>query len=232
MFLTKKRIKSQRQGFTVIEVLLALSLFSLVALCAYSIFASAVTLSRRFEQHEDTYRQVRLTFDIIETDLSNMADYDFSYSYPDKISCIGEKDKVTFLLPTEHGLKAVSYYLETPEKDTIHTVVIGKTNEKNVDMVIQNQEDTPVYILVRDERDFIDYLNDTAEGNKEIVAANIPEEGVQFLYGSFDDEEQLAWTDSWADSHLPAAVRVTVTMMNPYAPEGKLFLEKDIKILG
>ena len=141
---------------------------------------------------------------------------------------------MTFFLSTDRGLKAVSYYLEPLQKATIHTVTRGKTYAKNVTVVDQEVKENSTYALIREERDFADYLSDiTEEKNKEIVATNIKEGGLRLTYALMDSEhKQLSWVDVWPYNYLPLIIRIEMDVADPHASEGTLFLKRDVTILG
>ena len=205
------------RGFTVIEVLMALTIFSVVALCLFSIFVSGIKLSHRFEKQGNTYRQLRWPFDVMEKDFMNIVFYDFSRSYPDRQAFQGEEDNVTFIVSTGNkGLKVIRYYLETPQKTAINTVILGKTYKKNVDGVIKSEKEQPINYLIREERDFVDYLSDDKSGiHKKIVARDVKEGGLKLNYAFFDvQNQQLSWGEDWHSGSLPSAIRVEMEVAN------------------
>ena len=225
--------KNFKRGFTLIEVLLALSLLSIVAVCLFSLFMSGIKLSQRFQKQGNTYRDFRWPFDVIEKDLMNVTAYEFRSSYPDLSSLTGEKDALTFLIPTDEGLKAVRYYLEVPSRGRVHKVIIGETYTKNVDIVNKTEKESAVYSLIREEKDFVDYVNDSkhAKVNKKTVADNIKEDGLKLSYASFDvQNKKLSWNDTWHLASLPSAVRIEMDIAAASAPEGKVSLRKDVVI--
>ena len=123
-------------AFTLIELLLGLSIFSVVSLCLYASFSTGIHLSRRSEKNNKIYREIRWALEQMSLDLENAVFYDFSNSYPGKLSFIGEDEKISFLLPSDEGLKVVSYYHMKPSESKIHQTLIGKTYSKNVNQII------------------------------------------------------------------------------------------------
>ena len=147
-------------GFTLLEVLLGLTIFGMIAACVYSTFAGGIRLSRSAERQGKVYREARWALDVISKDLENMIPYDFSNSYKDRQAFEGSEDKITFFLPGKDGLRVVSYFLASDDPGAIYKIIIGRTYSKNVTVTNQDQAGgIRVDTLIRKERSFADYLN-------------------------------------------------------------------------
>ncbi|OGX37662.1 MAG: hypothetical protein A3G91_04595 [Omnitrophica WOR_2 bacterium RIFCSPLOWO2_12_FULL_50_9] len=199
-------------GFTLLELLLGLSLFSVIAVCVYSTFWAGMNLSRRSERSGGSYREIRWALELMVRDMENTVPYDFSNSYPEKRAFEGGDNKITFMTVSEGGLKAVSYYLVPPEETQIHRIIVGAAYRKNVDMTLRDERARRLYCLVREEREFVDSLegNSGAGGTSEVIATNIEENGLKFSFGYLKEgEDRLsAWKDKWQNPYPPLAVRI------------------------
>ena len=106
------------KAFTLVELLLGLTIFSVIGLCVYSVFSGGIRLSGASERQGKIYREARLSFSLMAKEIENMLPYDFSNSYQDKNAFLGEEKQITFLIGNDDGLKAVSYYIVFPEGRT------------------------------------------------------------------------------------------------------------------
>ena len=160
----------KKNGFTLIELILAISIFAIIGLTVYSIFASSIKISAYSEGQGDVYRQSRWILDLMSRELEAAVNYDFSNSYEDLSPFSGNKDEIRFLIRTDEGLKSVKYYLILPESSQIHEVVIGKKYKKNVDIDLENETAEQDYYLVREEKSFVDFLNNLKNSLDRIVS--------------------------------------------------------------
>jgi prepilin-type N-terminal cleavage/methylation domain-containing protein len=200
------------RGFTLLELLLGISLFSVVAVCIYSTFWAGVKLSRRSENEGGSYREAHWALEIMAKDMENTVPYDFSSSYPGKTAFEGGENKITFMTSSQDGLKAVSYYLVSPEETRIHQVVVGAVHRKNVGVTVRDERARRPYCLVREERDFVDFLQGGPDGGgtSEVMASNMQEDGLKFSFGYLKEGEDrlYVWKDTWQNPYPPRAVRV------------------------
>lgn len=206
-------MRMNRQGFTLLELLLGLSIFSLIALSVYSVFAGGTQLSERSQNQNEVTREARWAFDLMAQDLENMVLYDFSGSYPEQLAFTGSSEKVTFLSATGKGLKFISYYLVEPETDTVFQTLIGETYSKNVQIITSTSEGETLLFLVREENDFVDYLNgETEDTSIEILSTHVLDGGLQFSFGYVEDEESttMTWSSDWSDTAIPSNVRISI----------------------
>lgn len=231
-----------RRAFTLIELLLALSIFAVVALCVYGTFWAGVRLNQRSEGESAAYHQIRLTLDLMSVDLENAVPYDFTSSYPEKTAFTGEKDAITFFSPTGKGLKVIRYYLDSPRQGVVHKVVIGATHERNVDIIADYREqEVQLRDLVREEWDLPDYLGGTTGEHHltEVVANNIGENSLKFSYGYMlipagnegnQTDDVYEWRGKWTQGDIPLMVRVEMDFFLP-GPAGRMItMCKDVLI--
>jgi len=103
------------RSFTLVELLIASSIFALVMVALYAAFSSGVFGYRNIQERIDAYQQARLVLEHLDRDLRNS----FAYSAADtKFS--GQGDKVSFLSLADDyrgneiisAFAFISYYLE------------------------------------------------------------------------------------------------------------------------
>lgn len=203
-------------GFTLIELILGLAIFAIVALIISGTFWGGIQLSRRSQTEKDTFGQMRLSLDLLSREIENMVPYDCSASYPKESTFEGKEKEIRFVSATPKGLKAVRYYLVDPAEGHVHEVLVGATYQKNVKVTSMFQKGGGVRYLVRQETDLMDYLNATAQDDTpfEIIATNIRPGSLRFAYGYTEGNGQgYTWETGWQEAYLPAAVRVQMDFM-------------------
>ena len=145
-------MRKNNYGFTLIEMLLGVIIFSIIAVTVYATFSSGMQLNRRAEHVNTIAREVRWVFDNLTEDLENARFYDFSKSYPDKIAFQGKSDRMDFLLAGPDGLRVVSYYLDEPDFGRVVKTVVGKRVKKLSSVLSNYTEKSNVRFLVRQEK--------------------------------------------------------------------------------
>jgi len=219
-------MSSPNKGFTLIEVFLGLSIFSIIALCLLGVFQGAMQIKQRSEDQGAILREARWAFLRMNQDLKNMAPYDFSGSTPQLRACAGTKDKISFLKLSDQGLRVVSFYLALPEKIFVHKTLLGEKHRGNRKEVSITQESFPKMLLVREEKSLSDYWQgkESSLEDKEILSANIKENGLEFSYAQ--THKEIEWKDLWDQNDLPAGVRVRLSFQSQDSQE------KDLEFFG
>ncbi|MBF0532553.1 MAG: prepilin-type N-terminal cleavage/methylation domain-containing protein [Candidatus Omnitrophica bacterium] len=221
-------------GFTLIEILLGLSIFSLIIVCVYGTLKTGIDLNARFENHKDIFRQTKIVMDLFSQDIEGAVVYDFSNSYPDRFSFTGAMDQLTFIMPSTNGLKTVSYYLSMPDKVEIKQTIIGEHYQKNTTVTETRQTGPPALCLIREEMDFIDYMSAgfKMNGEKEILLQNIPENGIQFFYADkINADGAIVWKKTWTDIKLPLAVKMDLKIVSDLDKEPRTFHFEKISLI-
>ncbi len=198
-----KRI--DRTGFTLIEMLLGLSIFSIITLTAYSVFYSGIRLSRGSQRQGQIIRETRWMLDIMQKEFANMLFYDFSNSYDNKTALSGTSSSLSFVQGSDDGLKVVKYF-----------IVFDNSN-----------------CLIREELSFVDYLaGNSSESKFEIILKNIKENGVRFFYGYFKEElsDEIIWKENWNNNYLASMIRVEVDLVTGQDNKTVVTLFNDIFI--
>ena len=227
-------MKKNPKAFTLVELLLGLTIFSIILASLYSTFSNGIELNRRSEDVNRVYREARWSLEILSRDLENARAYDYSNSYPQKTAFSGEADKLSFIRPTEAGLKIVNYYLEAPKEGSIYETIIGRHSSRNVSVVSRYEENAVVHLFIREEKDFVDDLQSvTAASEKQVLSSSAKENSLKFSYAYLEGEEgneKVAWKDSWTEKYVPASIRIKITFINPDKSTEPLSVLKEIYI--
>ena len=181
-----KKMKRNNLAFTLLEVLLGLTIFAVIGVSIYNTFATAIRLNRQADSVTQLYRDGAGTIAQMAKDLESAVAYDFSSSYPEKKMFAGSADSMEFIIPTGKGLAAVKYGLNKPDASKVHTVRIGKRFKKNVSQVVNETQSGEFFDLTYDEWPLADSLSGAADdpgtSAGEILISAIQEKNVRFSY--------------------------------------------------
>jgi len=200
-------MKKYSKAFTFIEILIALTIFSIIALSLYSTFFSATSVWKRSADENRLYQEARWSLETIAKELRNAIILDYRKSYSDFSVFEGNSNSISFLCVTEDGIKKVSYFLE---------------------------EDGPDVLLKRQEIALIDAFQVwEPEVAVEIFSSLVSQGGLKFKYAyiSVEAEEEIGWQDTWQDNQsLPKGVKIELILKNPRSQEIKIIFNKTVFI--
>ena len=222
-----------KNGFTILEVLLSVTIISVILVSIYSTFWGGIRLSERTENSTGVFREIRLAFDLMKQDFENMIPYDFSNSYSEKSALSGDETQAVLILETPEGLKAVRYSLDEEAVTKIHQVIIGNHYKKNVAVNNQNTEEARASFLIRQEIPFIEYLQGReSSAGWEIIAEHVRKNSLKFSYGFYpqDNSEQLVWVSQWRQKNLPVRLKVSMDFLSAQKDQRIISLSRDIYI--
>jgi len=233
MRIAKVPRRESSPGFTLMEMLLGLAIFAVLASSLYATFASSLLINKKIRASVNYYATVSDTMDLLARELENAVAY--QQEPADGISpsgFYGTESRMRFLLATDQGLREVQYYLLTPDESTIHRIIVGKVSKKNVPMMLGNSKGNRVQWLVREERAFVPGQKDDPEIRSELeVLSRQVEEGTLKFFYAFHEKGQapgeLSWRSDWQEKYFPAGVRMTVTFSDPQSGEPPLVFDRD-----
>ncbi len=216
-------------GLTLVEMLLALTIFSVIAASLYGTFAGGLSLNRRSHERNRLDTEARWTLAQISADIRNAVNYNFSNSYPQRRAFEGTRDSLIFIKPEKNHLCVVHYNLRLPERAWIHRTRVGGRIQTMETIIANYTEDYKRKVVVRECIPFKKFLNDkTAEGEFVILSPNLSPDGLQFHFaGRKRGSKKLEWMDKWDKPYLPVAVRVALIFISPDTKDS-LILEEDI----
>jgi len=199
-----KRIK----GFTLVELLVAIAIFSAIAVVLYSCFRGGIVSYRRISEEADSQQRLRYALMNMEKDLKNAF---FITSIPLE----GEDKKVSFTSMITDKKNAplnvgrISYYIK--QVDSAY-VLIKKT------------ESLPeaLSFLAAGYGTGTELAPGAISGKEEVIAEGLSDIRFTYLYAekqqSISDSEEEAeetsivyeWIDLWEEESLPIAIRVEI----------------------
>lgn len=185
-------------GITFIEMLIGLTIFSIISASLYSAFFSSTSAWKKSEDLNRLYQEARWSLDNISRELHNAIIISYKNRYPTFKVFDGESDRLSFLIVDDYEIKRVTYFLETLDK---------------------NLNDSESY-LKRKESSLIDSLQLVSQGEtQENFSSLVAKGGLKFSYAYSTAEEQdseIEWKDKWQDSSvLPAGVKIELVLQNP-----------------
>jgi len=159
----KARIsETGRRGFTLVEMLLALGIFTVIAVSLYMTYANGIKINRKAQSLENFYRGVRAVFDTLTMDLENMVPYTTTEDGKDKGIFKGDERSLTLLLPSDECLQEVTYELQDPKEGKVHQVIINPATQKNVPITIWTKSSDQVMFLIRRVRPWVSVAEPSA----------------------------------------------------------------------
>lgn len=197
-----------RNGFTLLEVVVASIIFSLVVAAAYGLLDSARSLSDRTEFVAGTQQEARAVLDTLRSDLQGAygtAGKEFTTDFVGTQGGSSEapEDKIELVAANGWTLRSTA-----PEIDLAQTTYyVYKATETGVERrkLVRKKERrlTPVDTQTREE-----------EGMEEI--------GPHVTYVRFRYYDGSSWADSWDSKQsgkLPRAIEVTITLTQAWKEE-------------
>ncbi|MFC1807537.1 prepilin-type N-terminal cleavage/methylation domain-containing protein [Candidatus Omnitrophota bacterium] len=200
------RIKKRyiKRAFTLIELLIAVSIFSAVGVVLYSCFRGGVVSWRRIDAQQSSQLRMRYCFDTLSRDLKNML---FISNIPFK----GEADRLSFISSVRAQddnriyTKEVSYYAGQGD-GVISSGSLSRSESQLKDKFI-------IVDLESDESK----LPNKPEQDAQVILNGVSELKFSYLSASEESanlgETEYEWLDFWDDeSALPMGVRIDLTL--------------------
>ncbi len=185
-------------GFTFIEILLAMALFSVVAVTMYSLLGAGMEIWKRGQYDGGLYQQARLTLNMLARELKNAPPV-----YYKKLDLFfeGENNKISF--PSLINAAA-------PDKES--QFALGR-----VSYFLEQSQGRDFYTLKRWEESFTDIQGKT-ESLPEILAVEVKDLKFQYYYEKKEGEEvHSQWQDEWLFKekfpYPPRGVRMFLTLI-------------------
>ncbi|MFC1704069.1 type II secretion system protein J [Candidatus Omnitrophota bacterium] len=219
-------------GLTLIELLISLTIFSVVTISLYSTFSSGVSVWRKSDEANRIYQEARLALDQIAREIKSVERYNFGDAYLDQYAFDGTENELSFLIATDSGLKRIKYFLEDPELSSIYSTEVNFLQSMPSSIVAQYEsvEERPM-ALVRKELQGLG-VQEEVEGISVLASLVVPS-GLSFRYASvsYSDETgtEVEWVSTWQESQsFPMGVKIYLVLVNPRRPEEKIEFVKTV----
>ena len=192
---------NDNRGFTLIEMLVATAVSSIILLMVYTAYSSVIRSVNQGKIASQYYEKVNTVIKRIDTDLQNVYWKDTVKNLNFISSIEGNSNRLNFVTVENKGDRIIlSVYENFPSSD-IHEV--GYYLKKNIKSGKMD--------LIR--RHEIHYDNSPLEGGTEdIILDNVESLKFDFKYRS-------DWTDTWDTrdkKRLPSAIKTTLVLLDPY----------------
>ena len=209
------------KGFTLLELLLAVSIFSIVASVIYSSFRLGIVSWKRTETNLLKYQKTRYVLDSITTDLTNAY---FSTLVP----FTGEQDLVefcgSFLDPKTKKITIgkISYSYAQPEDGGLGAIV-----RKKLPFWIVSQQK-----LYEEQQKDNDSLIQIEEPELEILLDNVIDFKLSYCYAASEEDNQtLEWLGDWSsDEEIPIGIKVEIKIKDDNSDEATTSFSKRMYI--
>lgn len=176
-----------RAGFTLLELLVSLSIFSIISLAVYSSFAGGIGAWRMAQEFSTTYQTARLLLDDMARELKNAVSIS-------ETEFVGERKKLSFLT-----VRQSPYSIGQPANHQITRVTYE----------LQRDQDSSGDALFRLESSDLEKSKGRQE-ETELMVGSVSEFALQYTYKD-GKGEVLPWKDSWdLTDEIPLGVKMTL----------------------
>jgi len=172
-------------GFTLIELMVAVSIFAIIVVVIYSTFGTGVSVWRKTEKMQNLYQDIRLALDKIALDLENAV----LYSEKEEFSNFeGEKNRISFyslvdifqIIPAHPELRKITYSL-----------------------------DESTHILQRLEQTFPESMQGSRVQEAEGIVAQVDNLNFSYCYIDEGAAPSYKWKDTWDSKQgIPQGVKI------------------------
>lgn len=180
-----------RKGFTFVELLIAVLIFSIIVVSLYSAFGVGLAAYKKGERVASVYQQIRLVLDSVGLDLRNS--YKFS---EDNSRFIAEEGKFSFY--TLKSIKPVS----------------GADNSQICRIEYWQEEEKLLRQIFAGKLAF----SEEPEVSPDTLLDNLTELRIEFPYQASEKGQAFIWQDFWQEpDKLPLAVKIHLEIDEPEA---------------
>jgi len=187
------------RAFTLVEILISASIFSIIILSIYSAFQVGVLSYRKIDSSFEMYQNARISLGRAEQDLKNS----FAYMADDnKCGFSGDNKELEFFSVLDYyknaalnaGIARIKYSWDQGSKTLTRTCLIGT-----------------------------DALSNSTNQQPDILASNVDKLKFEYAYQQDKNSASYVWQESWPTQNdpaaaseqekiIPLAVRITMTL--------------------
>ncbi|NLE65587.1 MAG: type II secretion system protein [Elusimicrobia bacterium] len=201
----------RRAGFSLVETLLGVLIFSIVASGLGGVLLGALDLNRQVRSLHERYQSVRLALDLMTRDLENALPYEFSFSPESKTPFWGLGDQMVFFIPSEEGIQEVRYSQGPWDLGQVKKTLIRHVKDVR-DIFDETKDAEEIRYLLRTRVPLVDKLRDPEEtGRTQVLVSGLKEEGLRLRYGRIDRSgasPRVTFQEEWREKGFPSVVRV------------------------
>lgn len=196
----EQKDKNRSNGFTLMELLLAITLFSIIAVAIYSSLAVGIKAQKRGCVIGGEYSDLRLTFYLTSQDLHNAI-------HANEIYLVSEAQKIYFysVLPAQDGTRELYKITYTWEREGSY------------------------FNLLRLKENYIDSCQEIHEKGDEILdKVSKLEFSYGYVKKEISGEEEFSWKEEWKQESMPKLVQLKIEKNGEkfnkiiYCPAGRM----------
>ena len=197
----------RRSGFTMVELLISLTIFATVAIALYTAFSLGVSVWRRTESGIDLHQDVRVKLERVAKDLRNAVVYS-------GIPFEGDGSRLAFASLVMHsGPEAERRYPRVCK--VVYSV---ETDEESGNALTR--------VLAGSESGFDE---EAATADRESFINNVEEFSVKYAYAG-EDPAEYDWRQDWGGEGLPRGIEIDLSINDASDEKDALTFKKRIFI--
>ncbi len=219
-----RRPRLRQSGFTLLEILIALSIFTIIGISSVKQIQLIQNTKDMAFKELDLYNAVRAAFSIMRYDISQA----FHIRYDD----LGEENKQQVLAnqPTAHTLfdGRKNELVFTSLSHRVYYSGLRESEQTEISYFIQKRGKATQFSLMKRESEIIDSDLYQGGGVYKIM------DNVTALAFKYWDEKAAKWVDDWnsdggeRQDKFPPAVKITITTVNEDGKE--MSFESEVKL--
>jgi type II secretion system protein J len=183
-------VNRKKTGFTFIELLIAVSIFAVIAVALYSTFFAGISLWKRSSEGGNVYHDIRFMFGDMTKDFRNIVymtgDEESMYAFS------GAEDEVIFMTLED----------TSAEEDVIRRELVK--------VAYRFDESTDELIRIRAYKS-VGFNIENEKAEKELMLKGIEDFKFEYCYDSDDEFDPYLWKEEWEHDDLKPTIGVKVT---------------------
>lgn len=201
---------SRNRGFTLLEVLVAITVFAVIAAGVYRVLSAMVETQDRVVKHADAVRELQRAMWIMSSDIEQVVMRDVRADYNDRSAAMVSDDEDFLLQFTRQGLRNPLLFNRSDLMRVAYS--LGEEPDAETNRPKNRRSDTESRHLIRHVWGAVDRIDGTPV-DKQILLHNVEEVELTFL------NEEKEWGKRWPKvkpddrahvRELPVAVKITL----------------------
>jgi prepilin-type N-terminal cleavage/methylation domain-containing protein len=214
-------LRHNKHSFTLIELILALGIFSIISLSLYGSFWTGMKIHQRSQNNTDVVFQIIRALKEISQEMEK-AVYFSSETFK---AFEGLSQEIIFLVPSSQGLQQIRYFLMPAEDTPIYQLIFKEQETFGHTQTFLDASRETRFALMREESAL------TAQSSKEqeVLSLDIASGGLKFYYAYIDIEKDpptIEWKDAWEQEYLPAGIKIQLTFLDPQSALNRRDIER------